>query len=58
MNLHIDSICKGERMEQIPASVLNETGIYFGDAHFKKEYMAVISEKIKEFDKEKEYENS
>lgn len=51
MNLHIDSICKGERMEQIPASVLNETGIYFGDAHFKKEYMAVVSEKIKEFDK-------
>ncbi|BAH05684.1 uroporphyrinogen decarboxylase family protein [Clostridium kluyveri] len=51
MNLHIDSICKGERMEQIPVPVLNETGIYFGDAHLKKECMAVVSEKIKEFDK-------
>ncbi|APM38083.1 uroporphyrinogen decarboxylase family protein [Clostridium kluyveri] len=51
MNFDIDSICKGESIEQIPTAILDKTGIHFGDAHFKKDYMAVVSEKIKEVDK-------
>ncbi|WP_368488676.1 uroporphyrinogen decarboxylase family protein [Clostridium sp. BJN0013] len=51
MNFNVDSICKGESMEQIPAEALKRTGIYFADAHFKKDCMATVSEKIKQIDK-------
>lgn len=50
MDFNIDSVCKGESIEQIPAAVLEQTGIYFGDAHLKKDCMAAVSEKIKEID--------
>ncbi|WP_017751390.1 uroporphyrinogen decarboxylase family protein [Clostridium tyrobutyricum] len=52
MDFNTDSICKGESIQQIPTEVLKKTGIYFGDAHFKKDCMAVISENIKKIDGE------
>jgi uroporphyrinogen-III decarboxylase len=50
MDFDINSVCKGESMEQIPEAVLEQTGIYFGDVHFKKNFMAIVSEKIKKID--------
>lgn len=47
MDFNINSICNGESIEQISGDVLKATGINLEDAHFKKEYMAIVSERIK-----------
>lgn len=47
MDFNIDSVCKGESIDQIPEAALKETGICFEDAHFKKDCMAEVSEKIR-----------
>lgn len=48
----IDWICKGESADQIPTEALKQANVNFEDAHFKKECMAVVSEKIKQINKE------
>jgi len=49
MSLAVDFKCRGESPEEIPASIIDATGISYYKAHTDKSSMAVIAENLKEY---------